>query len=60
MAKPSSVKLRDHRKVWRAWLGVQLQALPPALAEAVGPPEDHGALVDSITDGSPLSAAYSV
>jgi serine protease Do len=57
VAKAIVSQLREHGKVTRGWLGVQMQALTPALAKAVGLPNDQGVLVDSVTSGSPAGRA---
>ena len=57
VAKDIVTQLRDHGKVTRGWLGVAMQPLTPALAEAVGLHDHKGVLVDSITDGSPAAKA---
>jgi serine protease Do len=57
VAKSIVTQLREHGKVARGWLGVAMQPLTPALAKAVGLPNNHGVLVDSVTDGSPAARA---
>jgi serine protease Do len=57
VAKTIVSQLREHGKVTRGWLGVQMQALTPALAKAAGLPNDQGVLVDSVTPGSPAGRA---
>jgi serine protease Do len=57
VAKNIVNQLREHGKVARGWIGVQMQPLTPALAKAVGLPNDEGVLVDTITDGSPAAHA---
>jgi serine protease Do len=57
VAKNIVAQLRDHGKVARGWLGVQMQPLTPTLAKAVGLPNDQGVLVDSVVDGSPAAHA---
>jgi serine protease Do len=57
VAKDIVMQLRDHGKVARGWLGVQMQPLTPTLAKAVGVPNGQGVLVDSIVDGSPAQHA---
>ena len=41
----------------RGWLGVQIQALTPDLAESLGLDEEKGALVASVVEGSPADKA---
>jgi serine protease Do len=43
--------------VTRGWLGVYIQPLDPALAEALGVPDRRGALVGGIIPGSPADKA---
>jgi len=57
VAKDIVAQLRDHGKVTRGWLGVAMQPLTPALAEAVGLHDHKGVLVDSVTPGSPAAKA---
>ncbi len=57
VAKDIVAQLRAHGKVSRGWLGVQMQPLTPALAKAVGLPDTHGVLVNSVTDDSPAARA---
>jgi serine protease Do len=57
VAKDIVAQLRNHGKVARGWLGVQMQPLTPTLAKAVGLPNDYGVVVDSVVDGSPASRA---
>jgi serine protease Do len=46
-------QLREHGRVARGWLGIQMQEITPALAKAVGLPNDKGVLVDIVTKDSP-------
>jgi serine protease Do len=57
VAKNIVAQLRDHGKISRGWLGVQMQPLTPALANADGLPNDQGVMVDAVTDGSPAAHA---
>ncbi|HUN43011.1 MAG TPA: Do family serine endopeptidase [Acetobacteraceae bacterium] len=50
-------QLREHGVVKRGWLGIQMQAMTPALAKAVGLPKNEGVLVDEITPNSPAAKA---
>jgi len=43
--------------VTRGWLGVAIQDLSPALAKGLGIPVSEGALVGSVSDGSPAKKA---
>jgi serine protease Do len=57
LASQVVAQLREHGKVERGWLGVQMQPMTPALAKAVGLPRDEGVLVDQVVAGSPAAAA---
>jgi len=57
VAKSIVAQLREHGKVTRGWLGVVMQPLTPSLAKAVGLPNSHGVLVDTVTAGSPAAKA---
>jgi serine protease Do len=57
VAKDIVAQLRDHGKVARGWLGVQMQPLTPTLAKAVGLSGNQGVVVDSLVDGSPAAHA---
>ena len=57
VARDIVAQLRDHGKVSRGWLGVQMQPLTSTLAKAVGLTNDQGVVVDSVVDGSPAAHA---
>ena len=57
LAKPVISQLREHGKVSRGWLGVQIQEVTPAIAKSMGLANDHGALVADVTKGSPAEKA---
>ncbi|SNS29745.1 MULTISPECIES: DegQ family serine endoprotease [unclassified Azospirillum] len=57
MARTVIEELRKGGKVRRGWLGVQIQSVTPAIAESMGLPNDKGALVGTVSDGSPAAAA---
>ncbi len=57
LAKPIIAQLREHGKVSRGWLGVQIQEVTPAIAAGLGLPNDHGALVADVTKDSPAAKA---
>ena len=57
VARTIVAQLRDHGKVARGWLGVQMQPLTPTLAKAVGLSSTQGVVVDSVVDGSPAAHA---
>lgn len=50
-------QLRDHGTVRRAWMGVEFQALTPALSQSFKLPSSAGALVVRVDEGSPAEAA---
>jgi len=50
-------QLREHGKVERGWLGVQMQPMTATLAKAVGLPKDDGVLVNDVLPNSPAAAA---
>lgn len=50
-------QLREHGKVERGWLGVQMQEMTPALAKAIGLRNTNGVLIDMVTPDSPASHA---
>ncbi|WP_241503773.1 DegQ family serine endoprotease [Ferruginivarius sediminum] len=62
-AIPSSIaknvidQLREYGDVRRAWLGVRIQTVTPELAEGLRLDEATGALVASVSDGSPAGEA---
>ena len=57
LAKPVIDQLREHGKVERSWLGVEIQQVTPELAKSLGLPKAEGALVSSITPDSPATKA---
>ena len=57
IAKNVVAQLREHGKVERGWLGVQMQPLTPSLAKAVGRPDAQGVIVDEVQANSPAAAA---
>ena len=57
VAKNIVDQLREHGKIARGFLGVQMQPLTDTLAKAVGLPNDQGVLVDAVTKDSPASHA---
>jgi serine protease Do len=50
-------QLREHGRVERGWLGVQMQELTPALAKAVGRPNAQGVIIDEVEADSPAAHA---
>jgi serine protease Do len=57
MARKVADQLLKTGKVERAWIGVGFQDLTPDLAKALNVDANSGALVNSITDGSPAARA---
>jgi serine protease Do len=55
MASKVVAQLRDHGKVERGWLGVQMQGVTPALAKAMGLAQVEGVLVDKVLPNSPAT-----
>src|SRR3546814_2973508 len=52
MVKTVVAQLREHGQVERGWLGVHIQNVTPALAEALGLDEAAGAMVAAVTPAS--------
>ncbi|OWJ55848.1 hypothetical protein BWR60_35905 [Inquilinus limosus] len=57
LAKSVIAQLREHGSVRRGWLGVQIQAVTPELAEAAGLDSARGALVAEVQRNSPALKA---
>ena len=57
LAKPIIQQLREKGRVERGWLGVQVQAVTPELASALGLEEPKGALVSDVIPNSPAQKA---
>jgi len=57
VAKTVVAQLEQHGKVSRGWLGVQIQAITPAIAASLGLHGEHGALVAVVTPNSPGAKA---
>jgi len=57
LAKPVIDQIRQHGKVERGWLGVQIQQVTPEIAKSLGLPKDEGALVADVTNGGPAEKA---
>jgi serine protease Do len=53
LAKPVIEQLKDHHKVLRGWLGVQIQEVTPEIAKSLGLPKAEGALVADVTVDGP-------
>src|SRR6185437_10029168 len=50
-------ELREHGKVQRGWLGVQIQEVTPAIAASLGLKGEEGALVSVVTANSAAAKA---
>ncbi|GIX15666.1 MAG: serine protease [Paracoccaceae bacterium] len=50
-------QLREYGETRRGWLGVRIQPVDPAMAEALGLERAMGALVASVTEGGPAEKA---
>ncbi len=57
LAEPLLAQLKEQGHITRGWLGVQIQAVTPLVAESLGLGEARGALVAQVTPESPAAAA---
>jgi serine protease Do len=57
LAQPVIDQLKEHGKVERGWLGVQIQQVTPEIAKSLGLPKEEGALIADVTDGGPAAKA---
>ena len=57
LAKNVMDQLRNHGRVIRGWLGVEIQEVTPALAKSFGLPQPIGALVAGVDKTGPASKA---
>lgn len=57
VAKNIVAQLRDHGKIARGYLGVQMQPMNDSIARSVGLPNAQGVLVVAVTPGSPADRA---
>jgi len=57
LAREVVEQLREHGKVDRGWLGVNIQDVTPDIAAAVGLPEASGAMVAGVDPGGPAADA---
>ena len=48
-------ELKSSGSITRGWLGVQIQSLSEDAAQALGLPNEHGAIVADVIDGSPAA-----
>jgi serine protease Do len=56
-AKLVVAQLKDHGKVTRGWIGVQVQPVTADIAESLGIKQAQGAIVDAAQAGSPAAKA---
>ena len=57
LARPVIEQLKEHGKVERGWLGVQIQEVTPELAKSLGLAKTEGALVADVTPDTPAQKA---
>jgi len=57
LAKDVVAQLKDQGNVKRGWLGVQIQTVSPAIAQAMDLESGQGALVSKVTAGGPAAKA---
>jgi serine protease Do len=57
VAKAVATQLKEHGKISRGWLGVQIQEVTPAIAASLGLHGEQGALVSVVTPESPGARA---
>lgn len=57
LAKQIMKQLKEHGRVIRGWLGVEIQQVTPGLAESFNLPKPEGALVAQVEPNTPAQAA---
>ena len=57
IAKGVVAQLKEKGSVTRGWAGVQIQSMTPDIAESLGLPKPHGALVAETVPGGPAATA---
>jgi serine protease Do len=57
LARPVVEQLKEHGRVERGWLGVQIQRVTPEIAQGFGLPKAAGALVAAVSPGTPAARA---
>ena len=57
LAQPVIEQLKDNGQVRRGYLGVQIQAMSPAIADSLGLPKDRGEIVASVEPSGPARTA---
>ncbi|APR83856.1 HtrA protease/chaperone protein [Minicystis rosea] len=57
LAREVVKQIQDHGHVIRGWLGVAVQEITPAMAEALGLKTTGGALISDVQDNSPAARA---
>jgi serine protease Do len=56
-AKPIIEQLKEHGKVTRSWIGVDVQGVTDAIAQSLGLPKAEGALVTEVMHDGPAATA---
>lgn len=57
LARPVIAQLRSFGAARRGWIGVRVQSITPDVADALGLPDQRGALISNVTKGGPADAA---
>jgi serine protease Do len=57
LAKPVITALREHGRVDRGWIGVEIQSVSPEIAASLGLPQASGALVAGVQPKGPAEVA---
>ncbi len=57
LARTVVAQLEEFGHTRRGWLGVRIQGVTPEIAESLGLPKAHGALVASVTPNGPAAAS---
>ena len=55
MARKIMIQIKDHGQVTRGWLGLEIQEMEPALAQAFGLADNRGALVSGVVPEGPAA-----
>jgi serine protease Do len=55
LARSVVSQLIEYGKTRRGWIGVRIQTVTEEIAESLSLPDSHGALIASVTDGSPAA-----
>lgn len=57
MASRIVEQLKSGKKISRGWIGVTIQDIDANTAKALGLPDDHGAIIGSVSEGEPADRA---